>query len=731
MLTEILRRKSVRVAAMVLSSASLVLAASSCKSSGSKPAGVPAAQPAAKSPEVKAPKPAETPQPMETPKPAAAPTPAPAANPPAAPAAAPNAAPGGGRGTAAPRPAPPAVMPAPPAPIVSGTKPMPDPRVGLKAGYWDPGEALWNMKRVSSTPPIEQNLATTHSDLAFMGKYAIQGNYNGFEIFDISNPAKPALVQTYFCPASQNDISVYKNLIFMSSESGNSHMDCSFGPIQAPVSNERFRGIRIFDAADLRKPKLVASVQTCRGSHTHTVVTQPGDPDNVYIYVSGTSNVRSADELPGCLDSGRGYNDATTAQFRLEVIKVPLAHPEKAAIVSSPRIFNDLPGAPRNEERAAVDAAGRGNRGGGAAGAAGAGRPGGAGATGAAGTAGAASAAGAAGATGAGAAGGNAAPGGGRGNATPPGPASGPNQCHDITVYPDVGLAGGACAGLGLLLDIREAAHPIRIDFAADPNMSFWHSATFSNDGTRVLFSDEWGGGGAPRCRATDKLEWGADALFAIEHNKLVFKSYYKMPAAQTEFENCVAHNGSPIPVPGREVMVQAWYQGGLSIFDWTDPAHPFEVAYADRGPLTGDRLGDAGSWSAYWYNGIIVSSEIARGLDIFELVASPLITQNEIDAAKTVQFDYWNTQQQRKFVWPPSFAMARAFVDQLERSKGLSSARITAVRDALAAAEKQSGGARRTALTALSSSLNADLTGSSDQAKLKMLQGAINDLAK
>jgi hypothetical protein len=298
-------------------------------------------------------------------------------------------------------------------------------------------------------------------------------------------------------------------------------------------------------------------------------------------------------------------------------------------------------------------------------------------------------------------------------------------------VYPDVGLAGGACAGLGLLLDIREAAHPIRIDFAADPNMSFWHSATFSNDGTRVLFSDEWGGGGAPRCRSTDKMEWGADALFAIEKNKLVFKSYYKMPAAQTELENCVAHNGSPIPIPGREVMVQAWYQGGVSIFDWTDPAHPFEVAYQDRGPLDPDRMRSAGSWSVYWYNGVIVSSEIARGLDIFELVASPLITQNEIDAAKTITMDYWNTQQQRKFVWPPSFAMARAFVDQLERSKGLSASRITTVRDALATAEKASGAARRTALTTLSSSLNADLTGSSDQAKLKMLQGAINDLAK
>jgi hypothetical protein len=298
-------------------------------------------------------------------------------------------------------------------------------------------------------------------------------------------------------------------------------------------------------------------------------------------------------------------------------------------------------------------------------------------------------------------------------------------------VYPDVGLAGGACGGYGLLLDIREAAHPIRIDFAGDPNMSFWHSATFSNDGTKVLFSDEWGGGSAPRCRDTDKPEWGANALFTIEKGKMVFKSYYKMPAPQTEFENCVAHNGSAIPIPGREVMIQAWYQGGVSMFDWTDPAKPFEVAYHDRGPLDGTRLQTGGSWSVYWYNGVIVSSEIKRGLDIFELVPSPLISQNEIDAAKTVKFDYWNTQEQRKFVWPPSFAMARAFVDQLERSRGLSAARISAVRAALASAERASGGQRRTALTELAASLNADATASSDQAKVRMLIGAVSDLGK
>jgi len=284
-------------------------------------------------------------------------------------------------------------------------------------------------------------------------------------------------------------------------------------------------------------------VQTCRGSHTHTVVTQPGDKDNVYIYVSGTSGVRPEDEMKGCMDGG--IDDPNSARFRLEVIKVPLANPLAAAIVSSPRIFNDLPVPPKNDERAAVDAASRGNRGGGA------GAPGGA--------AGAAPAGGAPGA----AAGGRGGRGGAAAGGPPPAP-TGPNQCHDITVYPQIGLAGGACAGLGLLLDIHDAAHPVRLDMAADANMSFWHSATFNNDGTKVLFSDEWGGGSQPRCRATDKMEWGSDALFTIENKKLVFHSYYKMPAAQTDFENCVAHNGSLIPIPGRDVMIQAFYQGGM-----------------------------------------------------------------------------------------------------------------------------------------------------------------------
>ncbi|HEX5475857.1 MAG TPA: hypothetical protein VFX12_14450 [Vicinamibacterales bacterium] len=591
----------------------------------------------------------------------------------------------------------PAVLPAPVAPVVSETAPSPDPRVGLKAGIWDPGEAAWNMKMISSTPPKGKVLGATHSDLAFSGKYAIQGNYDGFEIYDVSNPSAPVLVQSYLCPASQNDVSVYRNLLFMSSEATNSRADCGFGGVPDPVSSQRVRGIRIFDISDVQHPKLVTDVQTCRGSHTHTVVTQPGDDNDVYIYVSGLSRVRSDKELAGCEDGG--IDDPNSARFRLEVIKVPLAHPEQAAIVSSPRIFNDLPVPPRNAERDAIDAAARAAR------AARAGRSGRAGAPGAG-------------------RGGRGGP--GRGNAAP----SGPNQCHDITVYPQIGLAGGACAGMGLLLDIHDAAHPVRIDAASDANMSFWHSATFSNDGSKILFTDEWGGGSQPRCRATDKKEWGADALFTIENRKLVFHTYYKMPAAQTEQENCVAHNGSLVPIPGREVMVQSWYQGGVSVFDWTDVNHPKEIAYFDRGPMNASRLVDAGSWSAYWYNGVIVSSEIARGLDIYELVPSGLITENELAAAKTVHVDYWNTQDQQRMVWPPSFALARAYLDQLERSKGLSADAIASARAALSGAEQQSGAARASALTQLASQIESAAGSSSDQAKVQTLSKAVTDLA-
>ncbi|MDQ3996100.1 MAG: hypothetical protein M3303_03675 [Gemmatimonadota bacterium] len=618
---------------------------------------------------------------------------------------------------------------------MSAAAPSPDPRVGLRAGQNDAAEAAWNLRVVSKSPPSGPFVGSTNSDIAFTGNYAIQGNYNGFQVWDISNPSRPTLVKGYFCPASQSDVSVYKNLLFVSGEGTSGRLDCGAQGVKDTVSHERLRGIRIFDITDIRNPKYIANVQTCRGSHTHTVLVDPKDADNVYVYVSGSAGVRSPRELPGCVRETPD-KDPNSALFRIEVIKVPLARPEQAAIVSSPRIFNDLTPPPVHgdapedivaREKAVAEARARGGfvatifgteevlppyfttpmldsivkaRGG-------------TGAPTAADSAALRSAA--------------------QGiidrMVGAQGPRTGPTQCHDITVYPAIGLAGGACGGYGLLLDIRDPAHPVRIGAVADSNFAYWHSATFNNDGTKILFSDEWGGGSQPKCRVTDKKEWGADAIFTLENGKMVFKSYYKLPAPQTQFENCVAHNGSLIPIPGRDVMVQAWYQGGISIFDWTDASNPIEIAYHDRGPVDSTKMGSGGSWSVYWYNGAMYSSEISRGLDVFELTPSAFISQNEIDAAKTVHFDYFNAQGQPKLAWPPTFALARAYVDQLERSKCLGADRISAVRQGLASAERASGAQRRTALTQMAAQLEGDARGSCDAPKVGKLAAAVRDL--
>ena len=624
---------------------------------------------------------------------------------------------------------------------MSAGAPSPDPRVGLRAGKMDAAQAAWNLRLLSATPPSAKFVDITNSDLSFTGNYAIQGSYNGFQVWDISNPAHPALKTAYLCPASQSDVSVYKNLLFVSGEGLGGRLDCGTGGVKDTVSKDRLRGLRIFDISDINNPKNVGNVQTCRGSHTHTLVVDPKDPDNVYVYISGSAGVRSPNELAGCVNTPPD-KDPNSSLFRIEVIKVPLAHPEQAAIVSSPRIFNDLTAPARHGEapediaenaKRVADARAKGGfivyimgmdrvapnnfvaqqldsivkaRGG----------------TGAP--------------TGADSAtlrkalpdivakmmGPQAAPGAG--------PRPGPTQCHDITAYPAIGLAGGACEGYGFLLDIRDPAHPVRLAAVSDSNFSYWHSATFNNSGTTVLFSDEWGGGGAPKCRATDRHDWGADAIFKRVGQQMQFQSYYKLPAPQTAMENCVAHNGSLIPIPGRDVMVQAWYQGGISVFDFTDPAHPKEIAFFDRGPVDSTHMQMGGSWSSYWYNGVIVSSEIARGLDIFELTPSPFVSQNEIDAAKLVHLDYLNTQGQPKFSWPASFVVARAYVDQLARSNGLSSGRISAIREALSKAESASGAQRRDALMQLGTALDADARGSADAARVQLLAGSVRDLA-
>jgi hypothetical protein len=263
------------------------------------------------------------------------------------------------------------------------------------------------------------------------------------------------------------------------------------------------------------------------------------------------------------------------------------------------------------------------------------------------------------------------------------------NQCHDITVYSAIGLAAGACSGNGILLDIKDPVHPKRVDAVNDPNYSYWHSASFSNDGSKVVYTDEWGGGLGARCRPNDPNKWGADAIFNLKDDKLTLASYYKLPAAQGDTENCVAHNGSLIPVPGRDIEVQAWYQGGISVMDFTDTAHPFEIAYFDRGPIDPKTLVLGGDWSAYWYNGAIYGSEIARGLDVFELTPTKYLTQNEIDAAKAVKVAELNVQNQQKINWPAQLVVAKAYVDQLARSQVLPAKQINSLQKAIASAEK------------------------------------------
>ncbi len=586
-----------------------------------------------------------------------------------------------------------------------------DPRAKLTPGLYDAGEAAMGIQhllllkkpdafQLGSTDPddpkvqktlaqlgmganrkipkpiqlVIAQLAFANSDLAFQGNHLFQGNFYGVNIFDISNPAKAALLTSMVCPGGQGDVSVYKNLMFMSVEMPNGRLDCGvegFPPEPAApdadkdkdekkadaengkgadqakdadkekekpkerkrrlpaAQKDRFRGVRIFDISDIKNPKQVAAVQTCRGSHTHTLVLDPNDKENAYIYVSGTSFVRQPEELAGC--SGEAPDkDPNTALFRIDVIKVPLAAPQDAKIVSSPRVFID----PRT---GAIN----GLNNGGTHGKKGAEKP------------------------------------------------ADTDQCHDITVYSAIGLAAGACSGNGILLDIKDPVHPKRVDAVNDPNYSYWHSASFSNDGSKVVFTDEWGGGLGARCRPNDPNKWGADAIFRLSDDKLSFANYYKLPAAQGDTENCVAHNGSLIPIPGRDVEVQAWYQGGISVVDFTDPANPFEIAYFDRGPIDPKMLVLGGDWSAYWYNGYIYGSEIARGLDVFQLTPTKFLTQDEIDAAKAVRVDELNVQNQQKIEWPATLVVAKAYVDQLSRSKALPAKRIAELQKAIRSAEK------------------------------------------
>ncbi len=562
-----------------------------------------------------------------------------------------------------------------------------DPRVGLKGGLYDAATAaaglqliyttpkpagfapdLESIKAVDATPPPppvnpdaprqrggarptgpRADYGGTNSDLAFTSKYLFNGNYSGINIYDISVPEHIKLVTSLVCPGGQGDVSVYGHLLFMSVEAANGRMDCGTQgfPTTTPApppptpppadatpeqiaafraslqrqpdpSPDRVKGVRIFDISDISNPKQVKDVQTCRGSHTHTLVVDPKDKDNVYVYVSGSAGVRSAAELGGCSGADPDV-DPDTALYTIVVIKVPLAHPELAAVVNSPRIFQD-------EKTGAANGLWNG---------------------------------------------------GNHGDGTQT--TSATRGCHDITVYSAIGLAAGACSGNGILLDISDPVHPKRLDAVVDPNYAFWHSANFSNDGKTVLFTDEWGGGGQPRCRASDPMNWGADAIFDItKERKLKLEAYYKMPAPQTDKENCVAHNGSMIPVPGRNIEVQSWYQGGVSVMDYTDPSHPFEIGYFDRGPVDDSRPAMGGQWSTYYYNGYIYGSEIARGTDVFKLTPTKYLTQAEIDAAAQVSLPELNVQDQPKISWPANLVTARAYIDQLARGTSVTPQQVT-----------------------------------------------------
>ena len=566
-----------------------------------------------------------------------------------------------------------------------------DPRVGLKGGLYDAAVAASGLQLVMTTPkpagfapdmdsikavdatpapaPVDPdapraagprpagglraNYGGTNSDLAFETKYLFNGNYSGVNIYSIADPAHIKLVTSIVCPGGQGDVSVYGHLLFMSVEAANGRMDCGTqgfattepAPTPPPSdatpeqiaafraamrkmpdpSPDRVKGVRIFDISDISNPKQVKDIQTCRGSHTHTLVVDPKDKNNVYLYVSGSAGVRPKAELGGCSD-GDPNVDPETALYTIVVIKVPLAHPEQAAVVNSPRIFQD-------DKTGAMNGLWAG---------------------------------------------------GNHGDGTQT--TSATRGCHDITVYSAIGLAAGACSGNGILLDISDPVHPKRLDAVTDANYAFWHSANFSNDGKTVLFTDEWGGGGQPRCRVSDPMNWGADAIFDITADKkLKLQAYYKMPAPQTEKENCVAHNGSMIPVPGRNIEVQSWYQGGVSIMDYTDASHPFEIGYFDRGPVDDSRPAMGGQWSTYYYNGYIYGSEIARGTDVFKLVPTKYLTQNEIDAAAQVHLAELNVQDQPKITWPENAVTARAYLDQLARDTSVTPQQVTEMNAALA----------------------------------------------
>jgi uncharacterized protein (DUF305 family) len=452
--------------------------------------------------------------------------------------------------------------------------------------------------------PRSPLLSFSNTDVAFRDDIMVAGSYHGFNIYELGDDGHPDLTASVVCPGGQGDVSIVDDLLIMSVEETRGRVDCGLEGVTDEISEARFRGLRIFDISDLTRPKQVGAVQTCRGSHTHSVVSGPDADGKLIVYNSGISRVRDEEELPGCFDESPG--DDRTALFRIDVIEIPVDNPKASRIIDSPTVFAD-------PETGALAGLWRG---------------------------------------------------GDHGEDTQE--TSRTDECHDITVFPSLNLAAGACSGNGILFDITDPRAPERIDAVSDSGFAYWHSATFNNDGSKVLFTDEWGGGTRPRCRTYDPLTWGADAIYDIVDGKLVFRSHFKMPAPQGETENCVAHNGSIIPVPGRDIFAQAWYQGGLSIIDFTDSANPIEIAYFDRGPIDDTDLVTGGYWSTYWYQGRIYGTEIIRGIDVFALVPSQHLSANEIAAAeKANQGGLFNPQQQFPVTWPSEPTVSLAYLDQ------------------------------------------------------------------
>lgn len=575
----------------------------------------------------------------------------------------------------------------------------PDPRASLSPGFRDAGEALLNIELIASLPkpagffdpknpanlslkrlralgedseaatedPEEKDdadkkkkgdnrsplLSFANTDMAFADDVMVVGNYHGFNIYRLLQGGPPELLSSVVCPGGQGDVSIVDNFLIMSVEQTRGRLDCGLEGVTEDVSPERFRGLRILDISDLRRPVQVGAVQTCRGSHTHSVVSGPGNDGKIIVYNSGIASVRDAEEMEGCVDESPG--DDRTALFRIDVIEIPVDRPSEARIIDSPAVFAD-------PETGALAGLWRG---------------------------------------------------GDHGDDTQE--TSRTDECHDITVFPERGLAAGACSGNGILFDISDPLKPQRLDAVLDKGFAYWHSATFNNDGTKVIFTDEWGGGARPRCRAYDPLTWGADAIYDIVDGKLEFRGYYKLPAPQLEQENCVAHNGSIVPVPGRDIFAQAWYQGGLSVIDFTDSANPVEIAYFDRGPIDEEELVLGGYWSTYWYGDRIYATEIARGVDALKLKPSEFLTENEIAAAGLADAGAtFNPQQQFPVQWPAHPTVARAYLDQLQRDGALPESSIN-----------QLGGALDQAAMRLeSSSLDAALASELEALAAPLLEG-------